>query len=126
MEKHLYYYTQHSNYQADSNRNLPNVSYCEQEDEVHYHPASPLPLDEHEYVDLGLPSGTLWAKCNVGANSETDYGLRFAWGETEGYTDTSLMNCPDWSDYKYGTSSTNLTKYNTTDRKEYLMLKMML
>lgn len=40
----------------------------------------------YEYVDLGLPSGTLWAKMNVGAKSETDAGLYFAWGETQGYT----------------------------------------
>lgn len=39
----------------------------------------------HEYVDLGLPSGTLWATMNIGASSPEDYGLYFAWGETEGY-----------------------------------------
>ena len=39
----------------------------------------------HEYVDLGLPSGTLWAKTNIGASSPEEYGLYFAWGETEGY-----------------------------------------
>ena len=38
--------------------------------------------DEHEYVDLGLPSGTLWATCNVGASSPEEYGDYFAWGET--------------------------------------------
>ena len=43
-------------------------------------------LNGFEYVDLGLPSGTLWATMNVGASSETDYGLYFAWGETQGYT----------------------------------------
>ena len=37
---------------------------------------------QHEYVDLGLPSGTLWATCNVGANNPEDYGDFFAWGET--------------------------------------------
>lgn len=35
----------------------------------------------HDYVDLGLPSGTLWATMNVGANSPEDYGDYFAWGE---------------------------------------------
>ena len=35
----------------------------------------------HEYVDLGLPSGTLWATMNVGADSPEDYGDYFAWGE---------------------------------------------
>ena len=38
--------------------------------------------DEHEYVDLGLPSGLLWATCNVGANAPEEYGDYFAWGET--------------------------------------------
>ena len=35
-----------------------------------------------KYVDLGLPSGTLWATCNVGATKPEDYGDFFAWGET--------------------------------------------
>ena len=37
----------------------------------------------HDYVDLGLPSGTLWATCNVGANKPEEYGDYFAWGETQ-------------------------------------------
>lgn len=37
---------------------------------------------KHEYVDLGLPSGTLWAACNVGASRPEEFGDRFAWGET--------------------------------------------
>lgn len=37
---------------------------------------------QHEYVDLGLPSGTLWATCNIGANSPEEEGDKFAWGET--------------------------------------------
>ncbi|MBO4529960.1 MAG: hypothetical protein J5767_04910 [Paludibacteraceae bacterium] len=41
----------------------------------------------HEYVDLGLPSGTLWATCNVGAITPTDAGNCFSWGETEYGTD---------------------------------------
>ena len=40
----------------------------------------------HEYVDLGLPSGTLWATCNVGATSPEQAGLYFAFGETTGYS----------------------------------------
>ena len=40
----------------------------------------------HEFVDLGLPSGTLWATCNVGANSPEQTGLYFAFGETTGYS----------------------------------------
>lgn len=60
----------------------------------------------HEFVDLGLPSGILWATCNVGADTPEDYGFYFAWGETQ------PKNVYDWSTYKYsnGTEST-LTKY---------------
>lgn len=39
----------------------------------------------YESVDLGLPSGTLWAKYNVGATKEEEYGDLFAWGATEPY-----------------------------------------
>ena len=39
----------------------------------------------YESVDLGLPSGTLWARYNVGATKESDYGDLFAWGATEPY-----------------------------------------
>ena len=41
------------------------------------------PPDEGDWVDLGLPSGTIWATRNVGASSPEDYGDYFAWGETE-------------------------------------------
>lgn len=40
-------------------------------------------LNGHEWVDLGLPSGTKWATCNIGASSPTGYGNYYAWGETE-------------------------------------------
>ena len=64
---------------------------------------------EGGYVDLGLPSGLLWATCNVGANRPEDYGDYFAWGETE------PKDTYNWSTYQYanGTSDSDpqLTKY---------------
>lgn len=69
------------------------------------------PDDHHPHaVDLGLPSGTKWACCNVGANKPEDFGDYFAWGETSGYN--SGKKHFSWSTYKYcmGTSTT-LTKY---------------
>lgn len=63
-------------------------------------------LNGHEYVDLGLPSGTLWATCNVGANKPGDYGSYFAWGETQSKISYS------WDTYKYANGTSNmLTKY---------------
>ena len=62
--------------------------------------------NNHEYVNLGLPSGTLWATCNVGANSPEEYGDYFAWGETEPKTIYSKSN------YKwYDSSTSSYTKY---------------
>ena len=74
----------------------------------------------YEYVDLGL--SVKWAKCNVGAETETDAGLYFAWGETTGYTASQVGTDKQfsWSDYKYGNSSSNLTKYNQSDGKTVL------
>lgn len=67
-----------------------------------------------DYVDLGLPSGTLWATRNIGANSPEDYGDYFAWGET------SPKNNYDWSTYEWcnGTSTT-MTKYCTQSNYGY-------
>ena len=68
-------------------------------------------LRSYEAVDLGLPSGTKWANMNVGATTETEYGDYFAWGEVTPKTDYS------WSTYAWGSSTTNLTKYNTDPSK---------
>lgn len=63
--------------------------------------ASAQTYNGHAYVDLGLPSGTLWATCNVGASKPTDYGNYYAWGETK--TKTSFFE----ENYSfYGTPST--------------------
>lgn len=64
----------------------------------------------HEFVDLGLPSGTLWATCNIGANNPEDCGDYFAWGETE------PKEVYDWKSYRYGNlvyDHFELTKYCT-------------
>ncbi len=59
-----------------------------------------------EYVDLGLPSGTLWATCNVGASSPYEAGSYFAWGETTPKQDYRL-NSYKW----YNTVTGKYTKY---------------
>ena len=84
--------------------------------------STPWPQGGYEYVDLGLPSHLKWAKCNVGAEKETDAGLYFAWGETTGYTASQVGTDKhfSWSDYKYGNSSSDLTKYNQSDGKTVL------
>ena len=70
--------------------------------------------DDHEWVDLGLPSGTLWATCNVGADRPGDFGDYFAWGET------TPKQSYSWENYKwcYGYSST-LIKYCTNSSFGY-------
>ncbi|MBP3762807.1 MAG: hypothetical protein J6I49_02885 [Bacteroidales bacterium] len=65
-----------------------------------------------EWVDLGLPSGLLWATCNVGASASEEPGDYYAWGET------ATKSEYNWSTYKYCTVDEDdnlktLTKYNT-------------
>ncbi len=80
-----------------------------------------VPEENVNYVDLGLPSGTLWATMNVGAESETEIGTYFAWGETVGYIDE---NNYDKYVFTWGTNkwreAENSTKYNGTDGKTVL------
>lgn len=53
-------------------------------------------LAGHDYVDLGLPSGNLWANCNIGASSPYETGDFFAWGETQPKSQYIASN------YKFG------------------------
>lgn len=64
----------------------------------------------HAFVDLGLPSGLLWATCNIGASSPEEVGDYFAWG------DTSPKEMYDWKNYPYCSYAHDrfeLTKYCT-------------
>jgi len=71
-------------------------------------PDEPNNGDNHDWVDLCLPSGLLWATCNVGADTPEDYGDYFAWGETQ------PKESYNWSTYQYcngGDGWNTLTKY---------------
>ena len=82
----------------------------------------PMPEISHEAVDLGLPSGTKWASMNIGAASESEIGLYFAWGETVGFGTSPADGRPFFlGDYKWNdaTAGYNLwygfTKYQIAD-----------
>ena len=84
-------------------------------------PEIPDPANGHEYVEIG---GIKWATMNIGATSETDAGLYFQWGDTQGYTADQVGSGEgqkyfDWSDYKYSDHGAgtvgDMTKYNLTD-----------
>lgn len=56
-----------------------------------------------QLIDLGLPSGNLWADRNIGADSPEKKGLYFAWGEIEGFTAEDVktkVRRYNWSSYK--------------------------
>ena len=76
------------------------------ETRVSFYKAGGTAEPDHAYVDLGLPSGTLWATCNVGADTPEGYGDHFAWGETQPKDNYG------WNTYQYcNGSGTSLTKY---------------
>ena len=60
-----------------------------------------------EYVDLGLPSGLKWAKCNLGASKPSDYGDYYAWGET------APKKIYNWVTYKWMKAGQSDEKYIT-------------
>ncbi|MCQ2232797.1 MAG: T9SS type A sorting domain-containing protein, partial [Paludibacteraceae bacterium] len=69
----------------------------------------------HDYIDLGLPSGTLWATYNIGATKPEEYGDYFAWGETE------PKDVYNWDTYKYAKVNEDgkfdsITKYNMSEK----------
>ena len=90
------------------NFEYPTVSYVQETDLVYF-----MEKSLYDFVDLGLPSGLKWASCNIGATKPEDFGLYFAWGETEGYSGITAEKGFYWGDYKLcnGSNST-LTKYN--------------
>jgi hypothetical protein len=96
--KYLKKFENHASYEeARQILDLPNVSYCVTENEVHYNPFVD-PYNGHKYVDLGLPSGTKWATMNVGASSVTDYGNYYMYGmgsKTYDNTDTPYAGAED-------------------------------
>ena len=78
----------------------------------------PIPHPEQDtavavWVDMGLPSGLMWASCNLGANTPEEYGNYYAWGEVQ------PKETYDWRSYRYCTvdgegNLQTLTKYNTS------------
>lgn len=99
-------------------------------------PCQSEPVAPYEFVDLGLPSGTKWATCNVGATSPEESGFYFQWGDTQGYKVTfgdvqdedngvySISSMEpemkqfnsEFTDYKFYDSENNsFTKYNDLD-----------
>ena len=111
---------------AKDNLILPNISVCKDQSTIYINPWVD-PYNGHDYVEIG---GLKWATMNVGANSITDAGLYFQWGDTQGYTASQCGSGEGqkyfgWADYKYGNGtskpgSTGMTKYNSTDGKTVL------
>ncbi len=77
----------------------------------------------HEYVDLGLPSGNLWATCNIGAETPEDYGDVFAWGETSPKTCDYYFEPNNYKYYDNGyTKYCQLPDYGSNGFADRLMI----
>ena len=98
-------------YNKDVRLLAPSISLTEDDGLLHFDTVS-------DVVDLGLTSGTLWMKCNIGATSKTDYGLYFPWGDTVGYTGDEALNHSTWSTCpgNNGNSSYNSTSISAWDK----------
>ena len=72
-----------------------------------------VPKETMEYVDLGLPSKIMWAKCDLGASSPEKYGDSYAWGETWTKTTEEYYYFTDIVEGQY-------TKYDSRDKRYFL------
>ncbi len=72
-----------------------------------------VPKETMEYVDLGLPSGIMWAKCDLGASSPEKYGDEYSWGETWTKWTTDYYYFTDIVEGQY-------TKYDSRDKRFFL------
>ena len=72
-----------------------------------------VPKETMEYVDLGLPSGIMWAKCDLGGTSPEKYGDRYSWGETWTKWDDKYYYFTDIVEGQY-------TKYDSRDKRFFL------
>lgn len=66
-----------------------------------------------KFVDLGLPSGTMWASFNVGASTPEEYGGYYAWGETE------EKETYDWNTYNYSQNGSYINLGSDISGTEY-------
>ena len=128
--KHIDIFSSVSEYEtAKSGGTLitPNVSFINESGGVICLPELDDPYNGHEYVEIG---GLKWATMNIGASQPSDYGLYFAWGDTQGYTGEQVGSGEGQKyfsqvDYKYGNGTSSpgaigMTKYNATDGKTVL------
>lgn len=98
--------------QEDAGKTV-NVTYDSSTGTYHGMAYATAPQPQSDWVDMGLPSGVLWAKCNLGANSPEEYGNYYAWGET------NPKEVYNWNTYRYCTADDEgnlltLIKYNTS------------
>lgn len=94
-----------------NNRRLNPITFlCEETGIIYYKEYVNMNSNNYDYVDLGLPSGTLWATCNFGAAAPTAYGDHYSWGEF-----SPINNDNDYSYYIY--EEPWYSKYNSVDEK---------
>ena len=106
--KNIKLFEEASQYEASKDGfEYPTVSYVKDIETVYYM----LKPSAYEFVDLGL--SVKWATCNVGATKPEEFGLYFAWGETQGYTGITNEKQFTWADYKWSgdEDGNTMTKY---------------
>ena len=86
-----------------------------------------VPKETMEYVNLGLPSGIKWAKCDLGETVPEACGLTYSWGETwykyQAFEDSYYFNNGKWGEFfKYNTAGANPVTLDKEDDVAFLRL----
>lgn len=127
MEKHLLKFDTGFDYEkVRIDLPYPSVNHVEETNQLIYNKNPYVyDFDGEDDSDMDLPSGVIWATCNVGGVNPEDFGLFYQWGDTQGYKGacSEAESTPDnlethffgWSRYKYANGTANsMTKYNTS------------
>lgn len=95
--------------------------------ELEFNAGVGVPKETMEYVDLGLPSGIKWAKCDIGETVPEACGLSYSWGETwykyQAFEDSYYFNNGKWGEFfKYNTAGANPVTLDKEDDVAFLRL----
>ena len=109
--KYFKYTENLADFETQKNTSItPNVTYCTTNKELSWKKYAY--NNEIAFVDLGLPSGRLWAACDIGSSTPSSQGSKFSWGELttkQTYTEATYR----WAKI----DETQYAKYNSTDGK---------
>lgn len=107
----------YNNYINNRDYITPNISLIDHNGGIYFNSYQPISIT-YNFIDLGLPSGTLWCEQNIGAQNDYDSGLYFSWANTIGI---SIDDDPSNYNIAYDDGENSFTKYMGDIDNKYIL-----